>query len=52
MEKVIKLIIWAVIEIAMVVVIIRLMLDNATVGFAFILPVIGFCFLPEILKEG
>lgn len=52
MNKVIKLIIWAIIEIGAIIAIIMLMRDNATIGFAFIIPVIGFCFLPEILKEG
>lgn len=52
MNKVIKFIIWLIIEVGSIIGIILLMRDNASIGFAFILPVVGLCFLPEILKEG
>jgi len=46
-----RFIIWLVITLAEIAVCVVLVIQDGRLGFAFLLPVISFFFLPEVFKE-
>ena len=46
-----RFIIWLIIEVAIIIALIFAVIHDGRFGFGFLLPLIGFAFLPEVLKE-